>query len=330
MFEFLWPYVFFVLPLPLLVYKLFPAKKNAQNNAALRVPFPISLDNKTIEKSSGKTLPLLAIALVWICLVAASARPQWLGEPIAIPVEGRDLMLAVDLSGSMKARDMVVNGQAVNRLSMIKYVLSDFISRRVGDRLGLILFADTAYLQAPLTFDRETVETLLNESVIGLVGDNTAIGDAIGLAVKRFRQREKSNRVLIVLTDGRNTAGNISPEQALTLAKDNQVSIYTIGVGGNQRDMFGFSMPSSGANFDEGTLKLIAEETGGQFFKANDTESLISIYQQLDALEPIEDGTQQLRPQTALYYIPLAIGLFISVILATFSLLSAFYKRNSN
>ncbi|GLR72026.1 vWA domain-containing protein [Agaribacter marinus] len=326
MFEFVWPLMFLALPLPLLVYLLFPAKENKQSSAALKVPFPIQLGPSQVSKQSYAKVNLFLMALLWLLLVTASARPQWLGEPIAIPTEGRDLMVAVDLSGSMKARDMVVNAQAVNRLTMIKYVLSDFISRRVGDRLGLILFADTAYLQAPLTFDRPTVETLLKESVIGLVGDNTAIGDAIGLAVKRFRQREKSNRVLILLTDGRNTAGNISPEQALSLAKDNEVTIYTIGVGSNQRDMFGFTM-QSGASFDEATLNQIAEETGGQFFRATDTESLINIYRQLDALEPIEEGTQQMRPQTALYFYPMGLALLMSAIFAIFVAVHSIVKR---
>ncbi|MGQ8366807.1 vWA domain-containing protein [Glaciecola sp. 1036] len=319
MFEFIWPWIFVLAPLPLLIYFFVPEKKGNQS-AALRVPTSHAFGMLSSGPVAKSSLTLIPVFIIWLLLVTAAARPQWLGEPIAIPTQGRDLMVAVDLSGSMKARDMEVRGQPVNRLSMIKYVLSDFINRRVGDRLGLILFADTAYLQAPLTYDRKTVETLLNESVIGLVGENTAIGDAIGLAVKRFREREKSNRVLILLTDGRNTAGNITPEQALNLAKENQVTIYTIGVGSNTRSMFGFSAPSSGSDFDEATLKMVAEETGGAFFKANDTESLINIYRQLDELEPIEAGNEKMRPQTALYYYPLAAALLLSIVITLFSI----------
>ena len=165
MLEFEWMWVLYLLPLPLLAL-LLPSKKQAQE-AALRVPsLPTGIEAKSQHKGTKK-LRLLLATLAWVALVLATARPQWLGEPVSIPAEGRDLMIAVDLSGSMKIDDMQVNGRQVDRLKMIKFVLSDFIKRRVGDRLGLILFADTAYLQAPLTYDRETVEQLLNESSIG-------------------------------------------------------------------------------------------------------------------------------------------------------------------
>lgn len=329
MFEFTFLWAFALLPLPLLVYFLLPATEEKENTA-LKVPSTSAFGVKSTISDRASMLSYIPLTLVWLLLVTAAARPQWLGEPIAIPTEGRDLMIAVDLSGSMKARDMEVRGQQVDRLSMIKYVLSDFIARRVGDRLGLILFADTAYLQAPLTYDRTTVETLLNESLIGLVGDNTAVGDAIGLAVKRFRLRDESNRVLVLLTDGRNTAGNITPEQALKLAVDNQVTIYTIGVGSNQRSMFGFSMPSAGAEFDEGSLREIASQTGGKFFKAQDTQSLVQIYQQLDLLEPVEAGNEKMRPQQALYYWPLGIAIALSMLMAGYRILQVARQRRGS
>ena len=144
--------------------------------------------------------------------------------------EGRDLMLAVDLSGSMEVDDMQVNNQAVNRLQMVKYVLTQFIERRVGDRLGLILFADTAYLQTPLTHDRTTVQEMLREAELRMIGEKTAIGDAIGLAAKRFEDKADSNRILILLADGQNTSGNLEPESALELAKEKDITIYTIGL----------------------------------------------------------------------------------------------------
>ena len=322
MFEFAWIWVFTLLPLPLLV-RYFAPEKKASQHAALKVPKLESFTQNQKSQMRRSAMQSLPLYLIWILLVTAAARPQYLGEAVAIPTEGRDLMVAVDLSGSMKARDMVVQGQPVNRLDMIKFVLSGFIQERVGDRLGLILFADTAYLQAPLTYDRSTVATLLGETVIGLVGDNTAIGDAIGLAVKRFRLRDESNRVLILLTDGRNTAGNITPEDALSLARENQVTIYTIGVGSNQRSMFGFTMPSSGADFDEGMLRKIAEQTNGQFFRAEDTQALMDIYSILNELEPVEAGNEKMRPQTALFYYPLAAAIGLSVLLAAVHLLSS-------
>jgi Ca-activated chloride channel family protein len=311
MFEFVWPWVFVLLPLPYLIRRFTPPKRSAQN-AALRVPTMQYL-SKTESKNTGQNRAALVLAYItWALLVGAAAKPQWLGEAVAIPNEGRDLMIAVDLSGSMKQADMLIQGREVNRLSMIKYVLADFIERRVGDRLGLILFADTAYLQAPLTFDRSTIKTLLDESVIGLVGERTAIGDAIGLAVKRFNEKEKSNRVLVLLTDGQNTAGNITPEQALSLAKANKVTVYTIGVGADEQivnSFFGQRTINPSQDLDEKMLSNIARETGGQYFRARDTQELVNIYQMLDSLEPVEGNPQKMRPQSALFYYPLAAAM---------------------
>ncbi|GAC08068.1 vWA domain-containing protein [Paraglaciecola chathamensis] len=317
MFEFAWWWMWFALPLPFLIYWL-PAKAQVQS-AALRVPhLPQGLQKVSKPPTSRRGF-LLVAALAWIALVGASARPQWLGEPVSIPAQGRDLMIAVDLSGSMKIDDMQVNGRQVDRLQMIKSVLHDFIQRRVGDRLGLIFFADTAYLQAPLTYDRETVSQLLGESLIGLVGEQTAIGDAIGLAIKRFQSKKESNKVLILLTDGQNTAGNISPQQANELAINNGVTLYTIGVGADQmmvQSIFGSRQVNPSQELDESMLTQLAESTGGRYFRARDAESLKAIYDKLDELEPIARESRQMRPLQALYYYPLAFALFITFLLA--------------
>ncbi|WP_371195528.1 VWA domain-containing protein [Glaciecola sp. SC05] len=316
MFEFVWPWVFVVLPLPYIVRRFMPAKRMSQS-AALRVPTLQTLAGTDSKPSGTSAYMTLFAFLVWALLVSAAAKPQWLGEAVAIPNEGRDLMIAVDLSGSMKQTDMQIEGREVNRLNMIKYVLADFIERRVGDRLGLILFADTAYLQAPLTFDRNTVKTLLDESMIGLVGERTAIGDAIGLAVKRFSEKEKSNRVLVLLTDGQNTAGNITPEQALSLAVANKVTVYTIGVGADEQiinSFFGQRMVNPSQDLDERMLTNIAQQTGGQYFRARDTDELVGIYQMLDSLEPVEGNSQKMRPQSALFYYPLGIASLLTLL----------------
>ena len=219
MIEFVWPWLFALLPLPLLIRWLLPAD-NRQQQAALRVPFYHDVRNTPM--AGGKPVearwPLWLALLAWVLLVIAAARPQWLGDPVELPVSGRDLMLAVDLSGSMQTPDFELHGRTVNRLQAIKAVAGEFIQRRVGDRIGLILFGRQAYLQTPLTFDRRTVQTLLNESAIGLAGKETAIGDAIGLAVKRLRDKDIKSRVLILLTDGANTAGEIEPIKAAELA----------------------------------------------------------------------------------------------------------------
>ena len=323
MFEFAWVWVLAILPLPLFIYFVAPRKATSES-AALLVPNYLKVQSHAVQNQKKSTSRLLLATLIWSCLVIAAARPQWLGEPVSIPNEGRDLMIAVDLSGSMKQDDMRINGRAVNRLVMTKFVLKDFIERRLGDRLGLILFADTAYLQAPLTFDRDTVKTLLDESVLGLVGERTAIGDAIGLAVKRFDDKEESNRVLILLTDGRNTAGNITPEEANELAIDKGVTIYTIGLGAEVQEIasvFGRRTINPSQDLDERLLVDVAKSTGGQYFRARDTQELEAIYETLDRLEPVAGEGQKLRPLTALFYLPLAVAIILSALYALFYLL---------
>lgn len=322
MFEFAWVWVLAVLPLPLVVYFALPRKSTGES-AALLVPNYLKVNSQGKQSQRKSKSRLFFASLIWCCLVLGAARPQWLGEPVSIPNEGRDLMIAVDLSGSMKQDDMRINGRKVNRLVMTKYVLRDFIERRIGDRLGLILFADTAYLQAPLTYDRQTVKTLLEGSVLGLVGERTAIGDAIGLAVKRFDDKEESNRVLVLLTDGRNTAGNITPEQANELAIDKGITIYTIGLGSDEQEVasvFGRRTINPSQDLDERLLIEIAKSTGGQYFRARDTQELEAIYETLDRLEPVEGEGQKLRPLTALFYLPLGIAMLLSTLYALFFL----------
>jgi Ca-activated chloride channel family protein len=252
-------------------------------------------------------------ALTWILLVTAAARPQLIGDPIALPMEGRDLMLAVDISGSMAEQDMVIGDRVVERLTAVKAVAGDFIERRKGDRVGLILFGAQAYLQAPLTFDRETVRTLLFEAAVGLAGRETAIGDAIGLAVKRLREKDAENRILILLTDGANTAGSIDPIKAAELAAREGVRIYTIGVGSELRGPFGLRMGGSG--IDEDTLQAIAKATGGRYFRARDVAGLQAIYGMLDELEPVVSDEQTFRPVQELFQWPLAAALLLSALL---------------
>jgi Ca-activated chloride channel family protein len=245
----------------------------------------------------------------------ALSQPQWLGEAIEIPTEGREMMIAVDLSGSMQIEDMSLNGSAVNRLDMLKVVLGSFIERRIGDRLGLILFADDAYMQTPMTFDRKTVKQMLDESVLGLVGKKTAIGDAIALAVKRFDAKQDSNKILLLLTDGQNTAGKITPDQALELAVTKDITIYSIGIGADvmlQQSLFGTRRVNPSSELDEKTLTKLAKQTGGKYFRAKDSQGMELIYSLLDQLEPVEQDQQQMRPLTALFYRPLSLAFLLS------------------
>lgn len=311
MIYFEWPWLLAVLPLPLLIRWLLPAYQPAEQ-AALKVPFLDDfMDAETKSVTQNQQWPLLLAAIAWFLLVIACTRPQWLGEPIEQSISGRDLMLAVDLSGSMEAQDFKINNQPVDRLTAAKWVAGNFIDRRVGDRIGLILFGTQAYLQTPLTFDRKTVITLLNESALGLAGDNTAIGDAIGLAVKRLGDQPANSRVLILMTDGANTAGEIAPLKAAELAAAKQLKIYTIGIGADEmvvQSFFGKRTVNPSADLDEDTMIKIAEQTGGHYYRARNAQELENIYLRLDELEPIEKDKQYFRPRTELFYWPLALA----------------------
>ena len=310
-----WPWLLSVLPLPLLIRWLFSANRPIEQ-AALKVPFLddfFGVESKVVSKA--REWPLWLASIAWLLLVIASSRPQWLGEPIEQAVSGRDLMLAVDLSGSMEEQDFFINKRPVDRLTAEKKVAGDFINRRVGDRVGLILFGTQAYLQTPLTFDRKTVMTLLNEAVIGLAGDNTAIGDAIGLAVKRLKNDQVNSRVLVLMTDGANTAGEISPLKAAELAAANHLKIYTLGIGADEmivRSLFGNRKVNPSVDLDEKTLIKIAEITGGQYYRARNTDELNNIYMRLDELEPVEKDKQYFRPRSELYYWPLSLALALA------------------
>ncbi len=319
MINFEWPWLLAALPLPLLIRWLVSANLPAEQ-AALKVPFLEDFSTgETRAVSKTEQWPLLLAALAWLFLVLACTRPQWLGEPIEQAVSGRDLMLAVDLSGSMEEQDFMLNKRPVDRLTAAKGVAGDFINRRVGDRVGLILFGTQAYLQTPLTFDRKTVMTLLNESVIGLAGDNTAIGDAIGLAVKRLKDEQANSRVLVLMTDGANTAGEVTPLKAAELAAAQHLKIYTIGIGADEmivRSFFGNRKVNPSVDLDEKTLIKIAESTGGQYYRARNTDELNNIYMRLDELEPVEKEKQYFRPRSELYFWPLGLSLTLAAFIA--------------
>ncbi len=320
MLSFEWLWLSLVLPIPIIIRYFLPSVTQSQQ-AALQIPFSQEYRTNTSTTVSGsmhKPVYRVVLILIWISLVLASMRPQWLGEAIELPVSGRDLMLAVDLSGSMETADFELNGRMVDRLTAIKSVASEFIQRRVGDRIGLILFGTQAYLQVPLTFDRDTVTQLLRESALGLAGDSTAIGDAIGLAVKRLSKQSVDSRVLILLTDGENTAGELKPIKAAELAAVRKLKIYTIGVGADKmtvRSLFGSRTVNPSSSLDEKTLTAIAESTGGKYYRARNTQALQKIYEILDELEPIEKDKQTFRPMSEMFMWPLALSFMLALIL---------------
>jgi Ca-activated chloride channel family protein len=257
--------------------------------------------------------------MIWLGLLLAAARPQWMGEPVGLPTSGRDLMLAVDVSGSMKIPDFSVNGKEVTRLEVVKAAGGKFIARRTGDRVGLIVFGSQAYVQTPLTFDRNTVQAMLRETEIGLAGQETAIGDAIGLAVKRLKEQPAGSRALVLLTDGTNTAGEVSPTQAAALAKEQGIRIYTIGVGADRMEVpsfFGTQTVNPSRDLDEDMLRHLAKSTGGLYLRAKDTAGLTRVYEELDRLEPATTDTELFRPTTELFIWPLGLALSLSCLLA--------------
>ena len=326
MLSFVWPWFYLILPLPFLYRKL----RRSANSESPYLESTILLSiaetqNRLVSSTSQRRLLTLLLIIAWLSLVTAIARPVNIGDPVALPTTGRDILLAVDISGSMEREDMIINGRQVNRLYAVKSVVSEFVDTREGDRLGLILFGERAYLQTPLTFDTKTLRDLLIEAQIGFAGNGTAIGDAIGLSVKKLKERPDSNRVLILLTDGSNTAGVLSPSEASDIAKKAKVKIYTIGIGdGRQRNqgLFGQTLVNQNNDLDERTLTAIADLTGGKYFRARDPRELRSIYDQLNKLEPIDQDEELLRPITSLFHWPLALFLTCSLLIILIRLFS--------
>ena len=320
MLSLLWPWVLALAPLPFIYRWL--RKPADVHILALRAPMlaaaaagePASLKMTTWRNRFLMTL----LTLCWLSALLATARPVYIGDPVALPTAGRDILIAVDISGSMERKDMVIRGQAVDRLVAVKAVVGDFVVERTGDRLGLILFGEKAYLQTPLTFDRTTMQSLLLEAQIGFAGNGTAIGDAIGLSVKRLQDRPKDHRVLILLTDGSNNAGALQPDEAADLARRAKVKIYTIGIGAEkqeQRGLFGRTTVNPSADLDETTLIKIAKTTGGRYFRARNPQELKLIYEQLNRLEPIDQNEETIRPVATLFHWPLGAAFILSLII---------------
>lgn len=318
-----WP-VLLLLPLPALLKRLRRVSEKSGSDtahsdnstlSALRVPFyrqALAAGHLDQHQAPPRWSQLMAW-LAWAALIAALARPQWVGEAVPVTQNARDLFLAIDLSPSMQEEDMVWRNRRTTRLNVTKAVVSDFIAQREGDRIGLILFGSQPYIQAPLTFDLKTVETLLREAAPGMAGDSTAIGDAIGLAVKRLQERPRDQRLLVLLTDGRNTSGEVSPQEAAKQAAQRDIRIHTIGVGSDEpvrRGLFGMPRNPS-ADLDEALLKEVATLTGGQYFRARSTGELEMVYEVINQLEPVEQDARLYRPVTEYYWVLLltALGL---------------------
>ncbi len=307
-----WPWMLVALPLPWLLVRWLPPAQ--PRGGALFLPFADGVLHSTTV--GARTMPrtrAVLFAVCWLLLVCAAIRPQWLDAPQAVATTGRRLLMAVDVSGSMATEDMA-NG--ASRLQAVQQVAGEFIQHRRGDQVGLILFGTQPYLQAPITADLATVKQFLDEAVVGIAGPQTAIGDAIGLAIKRLRDtpeqsRKKGDTVMVLITDGANDAGVMDPMEAAQIAARMGLRIYTIGVGAAAQP--GFFGHSGNTDLDEGSLKAIAQATGGAYFRATDAQALQQVYAQIDKLEPSAGRDQWYRPTTEWFFWPLALALLLSV-----------------
>ncbi|HID00547.1 MAG TPA: VWA domain-containing protein [Piscirickettsiaceae bacterium] len=309
--DLLWPWWLALLPLPWLVRQLLPP---APEEPPLLAPTLFDTakqsvgGNQLMRKVAKHAIPLWAW-LLWALVVLAAMRPVWYLTPTPLIQQGKDIMLAVDLSGSMEKPDMRLHGQAADRLSVVKEVVQDFIQSRENDRLGLVVFGSRAFVISPLTYDLNSVKTQLQEAQIGMAGDNTAIGDAIGLTIKHLQQAGKQKGVLILLTDGANTDGVVQPLEAAAQAKRFGLKIYTIAIGRS-------GGRGGGYDYDEATLKRIAEITGGQFYLARNPQQLAEIYEAINRLEQTPYAVHSYRAHTELFVWPLGAVLLISLTLA--------------
>ena len=312
MIHFAWPWMFALLPLPWLLRRLLPA---AAPGAALHLPHQVALADAVRARRSTGRWRMWVAALAWVLAVAAAARPQQMAPPESLTRSGRSLMLAVDVSGSMSIQDMPLGAQTVSRFAAVKAIAGDFIARRQGDEVGLVLFGTHAYLLTPLTFDVDTVAKQLEGTAIGLAGRETALGDSIVLATRHLAKLPARSRVLVLLTDGVNTAGSVQPLDAARLAASAGVRIYTIGIGSADSQsisVFGMRIPGPDEDLDVGTLSAIAVNTGGKFFRASDADQLAAAYRSIDALEPLARGRSLLRPREERYPWPLGVAMLLA------------------
>lgn len=327
MFEFYWPWMALLLPLPLLVRHLWPRFIHPREEEPIEGRRTTLLHSSTqrLEASFNSRRPhsafagkgyLLLLSLLWIILVLALMRPQWLEPRTEVSTEGYDLMLAVDTSRSMTALDFSRNNRPVSRMAVVKGVMGKFIENRGGDRVGLVIFGNQAFVQSPLTLDLQAVRGVLHDVVPGMAGNATAMGDAIALSIKKLRERPEGSRVLLLVTDGETTAGLVPPMEAARLAAREGVRIYAIGVGSNKEEVMilgtdGQYQEESDIGMDENALTRIAGLTGGAYFRATNTRALEEIYGQIDTLEKTEAQSRTVMIPRPLFQWPLGLALLV-------------------
>lgn len=309
-FDAIW--LFALLPLPFAIHFLFPAHRESKK--AVLTPFfdrvsevsGIQPEKGAMVQTKGK-IHIALLCLSWLFLVTALARPQWIEPPIVKELPARDLLLAVDLSGSMSVEDFTdKTGKKTDRLNAVKEVLAAFFIKRDKDRIGMIFFGSAAFVQAPFTNDLEALKVLLDEAQVQMAGPRTMLGDAVGLGISMFKNSDMEEKVLILLTDGNDTGSQVPPEKAADIANDNGITIFTVAVGD--------PAAAGEEKLDETTLKYIAEKTGGEYFWAGNTEELENIYDRLDKLAARKSETISYRPKQELFFFPLGAVFIFSLI----------------
>lgn len=313
--SFMWPWILCAVCVPFIVYRLFPAAERTEVAQALYWPFFEQLKTD-LEKDSGQTKRWARWFFFgfWLCLVVAAARPVYWTEPLILSQQQRNLMLVLDVSGSMDERDFSVNQQPFSRLDIVQYLTQDFLQKREGDQVGVVLFGTQAYPYVPLTSDVKTAAQMLREMSVGMAGDRTSIGDALVLALKNLQNVPNSSQVIILMSDGQANAGIVTPDKAAELAKGMGVKVYTIGIGADTYTLpSAFGMPSvvMPSALDEKTLQDIAHVTGGQYFRAKTTQDLAQVYEHIEKLEPIEQDNLIVKTHKELFYIPALVALLL-------------------
>jgi Ca-activated chloride channel family protein len=319
------PWALLLLPLPALVWWLAPAQR--ERVSAMRVPFfqQIAAAAGSDARAGAvvmrrRWLQLLVATLVWVLLVAGLAKPEWVGEPIVRTEAARDIMLALDLSGSMDYVDFPgEEGKDVSRFEAVQRVVDRFVADRESDRIGLIVFGTKAYVQLPFTRDLETASALVDLMEVGMAGPKTALGDSIGLAIRSFETSDVDDRLLILLTDGNDTASKMTPINAADIAKLNGVEIYTIGIGDTQA--------SGEDRVDFDTLAAIATRTGGAFFNAENEAALESVYRRIDETAVADVRTQSWRPRESLVHWPAGTAVILTLLGYVLLLIGSRWRR---
>ncbi|KRE03792.1 hypothetical protein ASE61_09180 [Bosea sp. Root670] len=319
MLSFAYPWIALLMPLPLLVWFGLPA--HAERRTGLTVPFFDRLVRLSGRQpfSGGvvarrKPGSLVVLVVVWLLVMAALARPQWIEPPLHRDLPTRDLLLLVDLSGSMDTRDFVdASGATADRLTAVKQVLDDFLSRRKGDRVGVVVFGDAPFALVPFTTDLALCRAMLRDTAVGMAGPRTAFGDAIGLGIGLFARSTVKAKTIIALTDGNDTLSKVPPAEAARVAKDKGIVIHTVAVGDPQA--------AGEDKLDEAALKEVATTTGGGFFRALDRAGLAQIYQRLDAIETRRIDSVSFRPRRDVYWVPLAAALTLVLLAQAFAMI---------